>query len=80
MNVTAEASARWAGASVRASEAEVQQGGGAQEQAKGFWRVGFLMVSVMRRMKEPRVGSRLPLLACWVADFPTFQFSDLSAC
>ena len=31
MNVTAEASARWAGASVRAREAEVLQGGGAQD-------------------------------------------------
>lgn len=48
--------------------------------SKRFWRVGFLMVSVMRRMKEPGVGSRLPLLAYWVADFPTFQLSDLSAC
>ena len=31
-------------------------------------------------MKEPGVGSRLPLLACWVADFPAFQLSDLSDC
>lgn len=41
MNVTAEASARWAGASVRAREAEVLQGGGAQEQAKGFGGLDF---------------------------------------
>lgn len=54
--------------------------GGCARVSKRFWRVGFLMVSVMRRMKEPGVGSRLPLLAYWVADFPTFQLSDLSAC
>lgn len=38
------------------------------------------MVSVMRRMKEPGVGSRLPLLAYWVADFPTFQLSNFPIC
>ena len=41
MNVTAEASARWAGASVRAGEAEVLQGGGAQERVKGFGGLDF---------------------------------------
>lgn len=55
-------------------------GRGCARASKRFWRVGFLMVSVMRRMKKPWVDSRLPLLACWVADFPTFQLSDLSAC
>ena len=37
------------------------------------------MVSVMRRMKEPGAGSRLPLLACWVTNFPAFRFVGLLA-
>lgn len=41
--------------------------------SKRFWRVGFHMVDVMCGKKEPGVGSRLPLLACWIADFPTFR-------
>lgn len=41
--------------------------------SKRFWRVGFHMVDVMCGKKEPGVGSRLPLLACWIADFPSFR-------
>ena len=54
-------------------------GWGCARASKRFWRVRFLRVSVMRRMKEPGAGSRLPLLACWVTNFPAFRFVGLLA-
>lgn len=77
MNVTAEASARWAGASVRAREAEVLQGGVRKSKQKVL--AGWISHGQCYAPNE-RTRGWFPLTICWLIGLPTFQLSSFPIC
>ena len=79
MNVTAEAGARWAGASVRAREAEVLQGGVRKSKQKVL--AGWISHGQCYAPNERTRGwfplTIAGLLGCRLSSFPAFRFVGL---